>query len=346
MHETDRVARLTRCHPRSAVQIAHRNRRKLVLAALCRIAAVLLVLWPLSGRAADAAAEASSTIVVMNFQVGKGVDEATVKLLNDLMLAEFQRPGTHQVFGEQDMISMMNLEETKVQTGCTDDACLAEIGGALGARYLVSAALGRVGAKFLVNLKMIDVEEAKAVGRSSQIVEGEEDRLLSAVKAAVAELLASLSPGAQLAATATAPEPAAPLATPAPPVAEDPVTEPAPSATLQADPPSGRSLAWDVGAWGTASLAVALLAGATASAVLASQANDDREQTPLIEADRRSSLAADTLFGLAGAAALTSVLLFVLMPDEVEATSAGLSPVSGGAVLGVRGSWPPWEVRQ
>ena len=78
-----------------------------------------------------------------------------------------------------------------------------------------------------------------------------------------------------------------------------------------------------------------------------SPASSSRSSQPSAAAvSRTRSLAADTLFGLAGAAALTSVLLFVLMPDEVEATSAGLSPVSGGAVLGVRGSWPPWEVRQ
>jgi len=299
-----------------------------------RTRGVLLVLFLLLG-APSARAGDLPTIVVMNFQSGKGLHQDTLKLLNDLMLSEFQRAaGRFRIFGEQDIVSMMNLEETRVQTtGCADDACLAEIGGALGAELLVSASVGTLGDRYVLNMKMIDVTRADAVGRSSQVVEAREAELIAATRRAVQETLSGLrasSAGARFGLVAEA---------------------------------GGRSLAWDVAAWGSAGMALALAAGGTAAAVLAGQSYDSLEDTPQVSTDRRRSLtdeidrrslAADVLFGVAGAAALTSVLLFVLMPgaedgaggsaSATDRASAGLAPVAGGGVLLLQGRLPEWTV--
>ena len=120
-------------------------------AAQAVVAVVLVIPWSI-------AAEELPRAVVMNFAVEKGIDESTVRLLNDVMLSEFQNTGKFHVFGEQDIVSIMDLERTKIQTkGCADDACLAEIGGALGAQYLASSRVGKLGEKFVLNLKMIEV---------------------------------------------------------------------------------------------------------------------------------------------------------------------------------------------
>ena len=70
------------------------------------------------------------------------------------------------VLGSADIASMMSLEEERIKlTGCADDSCLAEIGGALGVQLLASAAIGSVGEKFVVTVKVLDVNEARVLDR-------------------------------------------------------------------------------------------------------------------------------------------------------------------------------------
>ena len=63
---------------------------------------------------------------------------------------------------------MLTFHKTKQQLGCDDTACLAEIGGALGADQLVTANLARFGEAYVLTLRLIDVRHAQVIRDASE----------------------------------------------------------------------------------------------------------------------------------------------------------------------------------
>ena len=63
--------------------------------------------------------------------------------------------------------------------------------GALGAEYLLVASLGKVGASTLFNVKLLHVQRAEVLYRSSRPIKGDEDQLIDAVHEAVSEAVAN-----------------------------------------------------------------------------------------------------------------------------------------------------------
>ena len=56
-------------------------------------------------------------------------------------------------------------EEIKRQLsgGCNEASCIAELGGALGAKYMITGSLNRLGKRYILTLKLIDIEQVRAV---------------------------------------------------------------------------------------------------------------------------------------------------------------------------------------
>jgi hypothetical protein len=145
------------------------------------------------------------------------------KLLSELMLSEVTRFGRFDAIGSSDIVAMLGLERKRQMMGCADNsACLAEIGGALGADYLLTGQVGLLGTRYRVDLKLLDVKRARVMGREGDFAGQNEDALAAAVSTLVAKLLSSAFPG-------LAPPPPAPIAAVPP---RPPAPEPAPSHAL------------------------------------------------------------------------------------------------------------------
>ena len=111
---------------------------------------------------------AKPKVAVMEFAAKSGVSQDQADALNDLVASQIADIGKYQVITKADIESMLTMEQQKIQlTGCADDACLAEIGGALGVNLLVSGNLAQFGEVFLINLRLVDAKKAQAVARSS-----------------------------------------------------------------------------------------------------------------------------------------------------------------------------------
>ena len=56
-------------------------------------------------------------------------------------------------------------EELKRQLsgGCAEASCIADIGGALGAKFMITGSLDRLGKRHILTLKLIDIEQVRAV---------------------------------------------------------------------------------------------------------------------------------------------------------------------------------------
>ncbi|OGQ25867.1 MAG: hypothetical protein A2138_22020 [Deltaproteobacteria bacterium RBG_16_71_12] len=69
------------------------------------------------------------------------------------------------VLSATDVKRLAELEADKQSVGCEDAGCLAEIAGALGARFVVFGDATQLGAVLVVNLNLFDVTKASAVER-------------------------------------------------------------------------------------------------------------------------------------------------------------------------------------
>ncbi len=158
--------------------------------------------------------EGKPGIAALDLVAVKGVDPAVARLLNEAMLSRLKASGRFRsVLGSSDLKALLTMEQQKAALGCEDDSCLAELGGALGVPLLFSADVGAVGGKFLLNLKILHVEEARVVDRRTTIY-ANEGELLEGLHAAVDAVVTGAFSDADLKA-----EQAAPVAAQAPPQA-------------------------------------------------------------------------------------------------------------------------------
>jgi len=282
----------------------------------------LLILAGLIAPAARAA-DRGDKIAVMALRKDVDLPDGTLRTLNEVLLNEFHQQGKLEVLGASDIESMLTLEATRQKfSACEDDSCLAEIGGALGVQLMAAASLGAVGDKYVVNIKILDVSKAEVLSRTSEIIPRDDSELIEGLRRAVGKVLAAVVG----------------------PVLKDKV----PGQAAAGPEPGGDSGAWGWAPWATLGVAVvAAGVGGAMGGLALGDAKDARAAAP--DSDRWRSakdsaegkaLGADLLFGLAGAAAVTTVVLFVLRPsrDEIRTEveiepSAALMP--GGAAAGL-----------
>jgi len=127
--------------------------------------------------------------------VATGVPAELAANITAYVATEIDRMEVFKVVSGQDIRTMLSFEAQKQAMGCAGDSasCLAEIGGALGVRYLVSGGIGKIGDTMTINLTLTDIEKANVVGRSTEQVK-EQSRMLEtagrAVKVLAAKILA------------------------------------------------------------------------------------------------------------------------------------------------------------
>ncbi|NMB76885.1 MAG: DUF2380 domain-containing protein [Myxococcales bacterium] len=158
---------------------------------------ILLAILLVAGTApATAAAEESMRLAVMEFSSKGGVTADQMEALADLVQTEIRKHGRFEVMGMSDIRALLKFEEQKaLLSNCGDDSCYAELGGALGARWVVVGNVSRFGGTYLLNLKLLDSRRSRLAHSISRSVKGGEEALLAEVPAAVAELIAELVPG-------------------------------------------------------------------------------------------------------------------------------------------------------
>ncbi len=93
------------------------------------------------------------------------MDTDEVTILTKLVGAELGGYSEYSVITSSDLRQMAALEAEKQTMGCTDSSCLAELAGAMGARYVVFGDVGKLGEKIILTLNLFDSQEAKSVGR-------------------------------------------------------------------------------------------------------------------------------------------------------------------------------------
>ena len=122
------------------------------------------------------------------------VDKPTLNTIASLMLVELSKQHGLDVISASDVKRLAELEGEKQAMGCADSSCLAELAGAMGARYVVFGDVGTLGSLMILNLNLFDSQKATAVNRTTVQSNGIEE-LPSKLAAGLVELAAPLNAG-------------------------------------------------------------------------------------------------------------------------------------------------------
>lgn len=133
-------------------------------------------------------------LAVLDIEPG-GLSRDLARSLTEVIALELRRLPGLSVISKDDIQRMLEFEGVRQQIGCGDDACLAEIGGALGVGFLVSGTIGKVGETYLISLKLINIQEARTENRVAESFTGPENQLLAAARAAGRDLVGERATG-------------------------------------------------------------------------------------------------------------------------------------------------------
>ena len=126
-----------------------------------------------------APAAAKPTLVVAPLRA-LGATKAEAALITEEVRTKAGRAGRYTVVSPQDIAAIEKELEAQLAAGCDATACMAELGGALGAQFLIAGSLGKLGKRFVLTLKLVDLEKVRAVRTANQRA--------SSIKALVDEL--------------------------------------------------------------------------------------------------------------------------------------------------------------
>ncbi len=125
---------------------------------------------------------------------GAGVPEGMAATATVLVPTEVRRARPDaQVISSEDVRSLLTHQKDRVVLGCgADPACLADLGSVLGVDEIVAGRVGRMGSTWVLELRRLDVKEARNLASATRAV-GSAEALVGAVRSATAELYASLN---------------------------------------------------------------------------------------------------------------------------------------------------------
>lgn len=256
--------------------------------------------------AAAEPAPAKLRVAVLGLENSAGVSTATANVLDDVVATEVAAPGTFQVMTPKELSAALGFERQKQLLGCTEQSsCMAELTSAMGVQYLVTGQVGQLGSSYRVSLALVNASTAQAVARVARQCEKSDEALAGSAQAAVRELFASAGFGQR----------------------------------------PGLSTAGLVFV-GTG--AVALAAGAVVGVLAKGQydtlaSKQSQTDYPAVYARDASTvktlaLAADGLFVVGAACAITGAVLLVRGPASTS-TSVSVAPLPGGGAVAVAGSF-------
>ena len=159
------------------------------------IAATALFVAGLVLAATPAGSDTSRGLAVFGLKAQRGVDAKLALMLDgEIMSIVKASKRFTSVLSTADIRELMGLEEMRAAMQCDASSCIGEIGGALGVPYLLTGDIGRIGPFFMVNLRLLSVEEARALVVKTQRFVSERE-LAENFAALVSKTIAELDGG-------------------------------------------------------------------------------------------------------------------------------------------------------
>lgn len=135
------------------------------------------------------AAIGSTEVAVMPLSATEGIEKKTADALTEAVVAELRSLPGVSVVSQADIQAMLALEKQRDLLGCSEIACAADIGGALGVDFLVLGSVSLLGESRMLHLKLVDIKRASVAAQSDRRLRGASvDDLLDALPTVVSEM--------------------------------------------------------------------------------------------------------------------------------------------------------------
>jgi hypothetical protein len=127
-------------------------------------------------------------VAILGVQVEGAADPVIGAQLTGRLAEVIGRRRDASVITQDDVRALFEQESRKQLAGCSDESCLAEIAGALGADVVVNGRVSAIGKGFAVSLAAVDAKKARAINHVSEVWEGESIGLIELVDPMVDKL--------------------------------------------------------------------------------------------------------------------------------------------------------------
>ena len=107
-----------------------------------------------------AATSPQTTVVVPLKAVGVPAND--VSILTAELRTQIGRSERYRLVTPEEMSAVDEELTRQLSGGCDEASCVAELGGALGAKFLISGQVGKLGSLYTLQLKLIDIETVAA----------------------------------------------------------------------------------------------------------------------------------------------------------------------------------------
>lgn len=151
---------------------------------------------PAGIKPASAVETTKPKLVILEVTPGGGIDPTIANALGDAITLEVQKRGYFTATSMGELRTMLGVERQRQLMGCSDASaasCMAELADAIGARFVLSGSLTRLGDAYQLSLQTIDTNKAQPIGRSVRIAT-DPSALIDQVPFAVAEATATALP--------------------------------------------------------------------------------------------------------------------------------------------------------
>lgn len=134
-----------------------------------------------------AAPSGKPRLAFIDLAPGADVPKDVAQSAGELLVVALADTGKFDVITKGDVKAILGYEAQAQLLGCGEASCMVDLGGALGAAYLVSGSLSKLGGQLQLVLSLIDVNKA-TVGRRVALPVPGEASLAQAARDAVSKL--------------------------------------------------------------------------------------------------------------------------------------------------------------
>jgi hypothetical protein len=102
----------------------------------------------------------------------QGAEASDAAALTDAVVQTLNERGLFQVLSSRDVQTLLTTERQRQLLGACDadaSACATDLGSILGARYVMTGALSKLGSTYELSLQVLDTVKARTVGRSTRL---------------------------------------------------------------------------------------------------------------------------------------------------------------------------------
>ncbi|MCH7663474.1 MAG: PEGA domain-containing protein [Chloroflexi bacterium] len=136
-------------------------------------------------------AQENPTLAVLDFD-GIGLTDTEVATLTNRLRTNMNQLGTYRVIERGRMINTFSKQNFQM-SGCLSDDCALEAGRLLGAQFVMSGSIGKVGRAWSIEMRVIQVDSAAVIKTASYATRGNAEIFLNEGLAAAARKISGVS---------------------------------------------------------------------------------------------------------------------------------------------------------